>query len=181
LIATILSEPMTPRTRTWIAQDAAVTVWTLTRVELLSALARRRRERRTAPDILATARHQLLTAWEQWTEITAFDLVRPRAGRLVERHPLRAADALQIAAALVASDDDSSTLEFVTLDRILADAAAAEGFRVLGPSGKSATRGITRTGTRAARFLTARSSRRNAAKSTPAYWATSSETTSSAL
>jgi predicted nucleic acid-binding protein len=133
LIPTLLTEPTTPRTRQWIKQDAQVAVWTLTRVELLSALARRRRERRTAPDILAAARRELLAAWEQWTEITALDIVRPRAERLVERHPLRAADALQIGAALVAADDDPSTLEFVTLDRVLAEAAEREGFRVLGP------------------------------------------------
>src|SRR5206468_4129334 len=79
--------------------------------------------RRAAPDVLAAARRELLAAWEQWSEIAAIDLVRPRAERLVERHPLRAADALQIGAALVAADDDPATLEFVTLDRVLARAA----------------------------------------------------------
>src|SRR5438034_144701 len=95
---------MTPRTRQWIRQDGNVAVWTFTRVELLSALARRRRERLAAPDVLAATRRELLAAWEQWSEIAAIDLVRPRAERLVERHPLRAADALQIGAALVAAD-----------------------------------------------------------------------------
>ena len=133
LIPTILAEPMTPRTRQWIRQDGNVAVWTFTRVELLSALARRRRERLAAPDVLAAARRELLAAWEQWSEIAAIDLVRSRAERLVERHPLRAADALQIGAALVAADDDPATLEFVTLDRVLARAAEVEGFRVLGP------------------------------------------------
>src|SRR5438046_1897003 len=90
-------------------------------------------ERLAARDVVAAARRELLAAWEQWSEIAAIDLVRPRAERLVERHPLRAADALQIGAALVAADDDPATLEFVTLDRVLARAAEVEGFRVLGP------------------------------------------------
>lgn len=133
LIPTILTESMTPVTRQWISQDSDVAVWTLTRVELLSALARRHRQRRAAREDLIAARRELLAAWEHWTEIAAIDLVRARAERLVERHPLRAADALQLGAALVAADDDPSALEFVTLDRALARVAEVEGFRVLGP------------------------------------------------
>jgi predicted nucleic acid-binding protein len=47
-------------------------------------------------------------------------------------HPLRAADALQLGAALFAADGDPQSLELVTLDRRLADAARREGFPVLG-------------------------------------------------
>jgi len=47
-------------------------------------------------------------------------------------HPLRAADALQLSAAIVAADGDPSSLELVTLDRRLAEAAMLEGFPVLG-------------------------------------------------
>ena len=47
-------------------------------------------------------------------------------------HPLRTADALQLGAALVAADGDPQSLELVTLDRRLADAARREGFPVLG-------------------------------------------------
>ncbi len=46
-------------------------------------------------------------------------------------HPLRAADALQLGAAIVAADGDTASLEFVTLDRRLADAALREGFPTL--------------------------------------------------
>jgi len=46
-------------------------------------------------------------------------------------HPLAAADAIQLGAALVAASDRPETLEFVTLDRPLARAAQLEGFRVL--------------------------------------------------
>jgi len=58
---------------------------------------------------------------------------RPHAERVVETHPLRAANALHIGAALVASEDNPATLEFVTLDRNLANAAEREGFVFLGP------------------------------------------------
>jgi hypothetical protein len=53
--------------------------------------------------------------------------------RVVETHPRRAADALQLGAALAAAEDDAATLDFVTLDRQQALAAEREGFRVLGP------------------------------------------------
>lgn len=47
-------------------------------------------------------------------------------------YALRAADALQLGAALVAADGDPQSLELVTLDRRLAEAALQEGFPVLG-------------------------------------------------
>jgi predicted nucleic acid-binding protein len=60
------------------------------------------------------------------------DVVRRHAERLVENHPLRAADALQLGAALTAAENDPTSLDFVTLDRQQAAAAEREGFRVLG-------------------------------------------------
>ena len=129
----LLSEPGTSRVERWLRDDPDVIVWTLTRVELLSALARRRRHEPTAARRLQGARQELLVAWNRWSEITAIDLVRRHAERIVETHPLRAADALQLGAALVAAEDDPAALEFVTLDRQQALAAEREGFRVLGP------------------------------------------------
>lgn len=51
--------------------------------------------------------------------------------RLLRIHELRAADALQLAAALVLAVFDPKTLPFVTLDACLATAAEREGFAVL--------------------------------------------------
>jgi hypothetical protein len=67
-----------------------------------------------------------------WQEISPSELVRRTARRLLRLHPLRAADALQLAAANVAGENDPSTLELVTVDGRLADAARREGFAVLG-------------------------------------------------
>jgi hypothetical protein len=57
---------------------------------------------------------------------------RRPAERLVSVHPLRAADAVQLGAALVAADLDPAGLELVTFDERLATAAEKEGFSVLG-------------------------------------------------
>lgn len=133
LVPLLLAERETGRVARWLREDPGVIVWTLTRVELLSALSRRRRHDPTATSQLQAARRDLLTAWEHWSEVTAVDLVRRHAERLVETHPLRAADALQVGAALVAAHDDAPALEFVTLDQQQAQAAEREGFHVLGP------------------------------------------------
>ena len=133
LVPLFIADPATARARRWLADDPDVTVWTLSRVELLSALARRRRAQPTAADRLREARRAALAAWERWSEVTAVELVRRHAERLVETHPLRAADALQIGAALVVAGADPPTLEFVTLDDQQAQAAEREGLHVLGP------------------------------------------------
>jgi hypothetical protein len=46
-------------------------------------------------------------------------------------HPLRAADSLQLAAAIIAAEREPTTLEFVSLDDRLGEAASREGFRVV--------------------------------------------------
>ena len=133
LIPLLVAERGTSRAERWLREDPNVLVWTLTRVELLSALARRRREEPRASRRLLAARRELLRAWERWSEVTAVEIVRRHAERVVETHPIRAADALQIGAALVAAEDNPAAIEFVTLDRHQAEAAEREGFRVLGP------------------------------------------------
>lgn len=122
-----------PRVARWLREDPVVAVWTLTRVEILSALARRRRERPALASRLQTAREAIVQAWRDWSEVTAVDVVRRNAERLVEMYPLRAADALQLGAALVAARGAVGSIEFVTLDERQADAARREGFRIVGP------------------------------------------------
>jgi len=67
LISLLVAERGTTRAERWLREDPAVVVWTLTRVELLSALARRRREEPGASRRLLAARRELLSAWERWS------------------------------------------------------------------------------------------------------------------
>jgi uncharacterized protein len=133
IIPLFIAEQGSARAKSWYREDPEIIIWTLTRVELLSALARRRRERPASARRLLAVRRNLLRAWDRWSEVTAVDIVRGHAERVVELHPLRAADALQIGAAILAAEDEPAGLEFVTFDENLADAAGREGFRVLGP------------------------------------------------
>lgn len=68
---------------------------------------------------------------ERWHEIGSLELVRSRALRFLNTHPLQAANALQLAAALVVRDERPESLSFVCLDDRLRDAARPERFRVL--------------------------------------------------
>ena len=131
LVPLVLAEPTTTRVRSWLREDPTVAVWTFTRLEVLSALARRRRATPGMRRQIAAARREFLDAWPRWSEVTMVDAVKRLAERLVETHPLRAADALQIGAALVAAENEPETLEFVTLDARQAEAAEREGLRVV--------------------------------------------------
>ena len=129
-----IAEQGSARAKAWHRNDPDVVVWTLSRVEVLSALARRRREAPDTTSRLLLVRREFIRAWGEWSEVTAVDIVRRHAERIVESYPLRAADAMQIGAATVAAENDPTGLEFVTFDENLGRAAEREGFRVLGSS-----------------------------------------------
>ena len=59
------------------------------------------------------------------------ETVRRIARRALRVHDLRAADALQLAAATVAAESDPASLELISLDRRLLEAARREGFPVV--------------------------------------------------
>ena len=64
------------------------------------------------------------------SQVVALEHVCERAIRLLDLHDLRAADALQLASALIASGERPQSVPFTTLDQRLANAARAEGFPV---------------------------------------------------
>ena len=132
LVPLFVAERATPRVERWLRSDPVVVVCTLTRLELLSALARGRRDEPKAARQLRAARDEVLEASAGWSEVTAVEVVRRHAERAIDVHPLRSADALQLGAAIGAADGHPETLEFVTLDERLADAVRREGFRILG-------------------------------------------------
>ena len=119
--------------RTWelLSGDAAVVTWWGSAVECASAIARLEREGLMTVEGATTALSNLRSATSSWIDIPATPLVREQAIRLVRLHPLRAADAVQLAAAIVAADFQPSTVEFVTLDKRLGVAAEREGFTVV--------------------------------------------------
>lgn len=77
------------------------------------------------------AHARLRALGESWNEVQPQARVRSTAERLLRVHPLRAANALQLAAALEAIDRDRSPIPFVCLDQRLSDAASREGLTVV--------------------------------------------------
>jgi len=113
--------------------DAQLLVWRLTGAEVTSALWRRRRSGELDEAAAIAAEENLAVLERAWACVDELAQVELRARRLLALHELRAADALQLAAALVACDEQPRLLPVVTLDRRLADAARREGFRVSCP------------------------------------------------
>jgi predicted nucleic acid-binding protein len=111
-------------------KDPGQTVWCLTEVEVVSAIARKVRDGMNIVREKA-ARSQLEILRKRWDEVTSLQTVRTRALRVLGTHGLRAADALQLAAALVFCNEQTEGLPFVCLDDRLADAARKERFPVL--------------------------------------------------
>lgn len=109
--------------------DPGLVVWWGTEVECVSAISRR--ERMAEPAEVTSALDRLDELRAEWDEIEPTESIRRTARRLLRTHPLRAADALQLAAALNAAGDDPASLDVVTLDYRLVDAARREGFRVV--------------------------------------------------
>jgi uncharacterized protein len=128
----IAGEPTRDYLLKLLEQDADILAWWGTPVEIASALARREREELLTADEVTTALTAVHALAESWHEILPSDSIRRTAERLLRAHPLRAADSLQLAAALIGADHDPRSLEFVCLDTRLARAAQREGFAVIG-------------------------------------------------
>ncbi|MBA3982923.1 MAG: type II toxin-antitoxin system VapC family toxin [Acidimicrobiia bacterium] len=130
LVPLVVDEASTDLVRGWLGDDLEIVTWAWTSVELASAVERRVRDGVfTRPQ-----RRQLLDAFgrlaRSWDDVTDVVSVRYRAISLLARHPLRAADAAQLGAALVVAGDQPG-LPFVCLDERLALAAEQEGLAVL--------------------------------------------------
>jgi hypothetical protein len=130
IVPLLLDEPESPALRQLLRGDAGLVVWWGTPVECASAIARVARDGALTSRDETTALDLLRTLERSWHEILPTTPVRQTAQRLLRVHPLRAADALQLAAALAWAAGDPLGLCLVTRDDRLADAARREGFEL---------------------------------------------------
>lgn len=128
IVPLLLAEPERDAMLRRLESDPAMVVWWGTPVECVSAIARREREQHLTLVAATAAIDRLKALADAWHEVLAGPAVRATAQRLLRVHPLRAADALQLAAALVAADGEPPSLPFVCLDERLSEAALREGF-----------------------------------------------------
>lgn len=110
--------------------EATAAVSHLTQVELVSALARRHREGSITAEGLEAL---LTTSAEELAGVVLVQLsetVLRRAQDLLLRHPLRAADALQLSSCLELQERLQQSVGFAAFDRRLNEAAKLEGLRL---------------------------------------------------
>ena len=128
VVPLLIAEASTPRLQALAVKDSGMLVWWGSEVECASALARLERDGALDAPTTTLAFKRLVQLAAAWHEVDPSDAVRETAVRFLRVHPLRAADALQLAAAFLASERRPATLELVTLDERLAGAARKEGF-----------------------------------------------------
>jgi predicted nucleic acid-binding protein len=131
VVPLLMAEAATRSIQGLLRRDASMLVWWATPVECASAISRLEREGSLGPPATTEAFDRLRRLAEGWHEIDPSDLIREAAVRFLRVHPLRAADALQLAAAFVAADRRPSSLAIITLDDRLAAAARKEGFELI--------------------------------------------------
>lgn len=124
-------QPQSARARQTSRIHARQVVWWVTSVEAVSAFNRLKREGHMTPSECRQALERLEHLRRRWNEIQPTEEVRHRAERLLTSHQLRAADALQLSAALVWCSNRPRGRVFIGADGNLSDAAEGEGFTVI--------------------------------------------------
>jgi len=130
LIPLLFEQESTVRIREILDQDPEVVAWWGTPVECASAAARLRREGVITVEEEDAVLRLLGDLRESWIEILPSGEVRGEAMRLLRVHSLKAADAVQLGAAILWAGPERGSW-FLTLDERLGLAARLEGFRVL--------------------------------------------------
>ena len=128
LVPLCLEQPRSEQAKRLLREDPEMIVWWGSKVECASAFARLLRDDLLSPADERAARALLEELNNGWFEIQPSANVRDQAMRVLRLHPLRAADSLQLAAALEWTGP-SAKGDFVTFDDRLRTAAEREGFR----------------------------------------------------
>jgi hypothetical protein len=134
VVPLFIEQPATELVQPLIDEVPDAVIWWGTSVECASAISRLRREGAHGVE----EETEVLTFLEEWretcVEVQPSERIRRGAVRLLRIHALRAADSLQLAAALAwAGTPEGHVL--VTLDDRLGEAARLEGFHVVPSSG----------------------------------------------
>ena len=109
----------------------APVVWWGSLVEVHSAICRLHREKEISDLGKKGAMARLRLLSRGWREILPTDQLRELAAQLLDKYSLRAADSLQLAAALTWCEQRPARRNFICGDRRLAAVANSAGFSVL--------------------------------------------------
>jgi predicted nucleic acid-binding protein len=98
--------------------------------EMAATFARKKREVPADADSLVHAQDIFRAEWLSMRRVAVGDDVHHRVDDLLSRHPLRGADAIHLASAIVFRDFAQQPLTFACADHALIRAARAEGLLV---------------------------------------------------
>jgi uncharacterized protein len=131
IVPLLLRHGSTSRAAQWLKEDTTMLVWWGAEIECASALSRIERENEKSLTTISQAFMRLKKLSSSWQEVQPTRTIKEQAIRILRVHNLRATDALQLAAAIIASEHKTFSLPFVCLDARLAEAAQREGFSLL--------------------------------------------------
>lgn len=130
IVPLCLEQSSTAAARELTAQFGLV-VWWAVAVEVRSAVARLVRMRQISSRGQVQAILLLDQLRDDWREIRPMEQVRERAEQLLDRFPLHAVDALQLAAAWIWCEGHPRNRRFISGDVQLLEAARKLGFAAL--------------------------------------------------
>jgi predicted nucleic acid-binding protein len=131
LVPLLVSEDTSAPLEALFLDEPSVAVWWGAEVECASAVARLERMGKLASAEASGVFQRLEELAEVWHVVDPVETIRVSAKRFLRVHDIRAADALQLAAAFLAAEGRPASLEVVCLDGRLVTAAQKEGFQVI--------------------------------------------------
>ncbi len=130
LVLLCIQESTSRQVRSYLRKFAPV-VWWASPVEVHSAVTRLHRSGTVNDAEKQGALARLALLRRGWSEILPDDSLRELASKLLDLYTLRAADSLQLAAALTWCRQQPTQRRFISGDERLSDAAEAAGFDVV--------------------------------------------------
>jgi len=127
----IVIEARSAACRRVLRDDNEIVAWMFTEAEILSAIHRTQPTKQHDDDPIAKAERRVerfLRSWELVVDATG---VQREVRDVIRTHSLRAGDAMQLAAARLWARGYPKGRGFISADRLLARAAASDGFDVL--------------------------------------------------
>jgi len=132
LVKLYIAEPGSEPMRKAAAQGDPVAVSHLAFAEIHATFARRRREGLLLASEFEQLRLRLAEDWQELTQVPIGAEILALVPGLCERHPLRGADALHLASALLLHQGGLE-VTFACSDRHLLEAATSEGLATFDP------------------------------------------------
>ena len=131
LVHLLVNQAKTEATVKVIEKDPVLAVAWTTEFECFSALCRLEREGKISARSFNEAHLRLKDLALSWNTVVLENEIGFEIKRILRLHPLRCADSIQLASAILVSNRLPHTLEFISFDEDLTEAASKEGFEVL--------------------------------------------------